>query len=112
MPLLPPDDKLDITVGIPECRQEDYASLLSVLEDARDMPGTWELFMKLTQERENLWKDRAQFVTRIDVKINDFIEWCSVAEKHVDTKALQQFVTRAATEVQRAHRIHLTLLLF
>jgi len=48
--------------GLPWVRKEDYAAFLAICEDADGLPATWEEFVKLSEQAEQLNTEVGEFL--------------------------------------------------
>jgi len=78
-------------IGIPWCRKEDYDAFVSIFEDRRNLPTTWEGFAKAAEEAEQLYEDKGHVVLRVNIDPRTFPRWCKSKGYSVDARARAQF---------------------
>ncbi|MGH7074496.1 MAG: hypothetical protein ACREFD_09895 [Stellaceae bacterium] len=95
------DDFWFSEIGIPWCREEDYNTLLSISEDAHDMPRTWKRFTELVEEVEQEWQTQGRTVRRVYINPYAFPDWCKSKGYRVNAHARHRFAFEAVTKTHR-----------
>jgi hypothetical protein len=95
------DPKKQIPIGMPWCRQTDYAAFVSIFEDADELPKSWRDYIKPLEDTEREYSDACQFVIRVHIRPETFPAWCAAKGHRVDAKARELFVAERALEARR-----------
>lgn len=81
------DDFWRLTVGIPVCRQHEYDAFRSIFVDAHSLPATWQEFMELMDESEQIHEDQGHRVIRVEINPRTFPDWCAQNSRRIDARA-------------------------
>lgn len=82
-------------VGLPWCREEDYAAFLAICEDANSLPSTWEKFIKASEKAEQAWKAQGYIVERAYIDPETFPDWCRTHGVGVNSQGRMRFAAAA-----------------
>jgi hypothetical protein len=85
-------------VGIAWARKEDYPALLSIFEDADDLPPTWERFIERAEKMEQSYKDQGYIVERVYMDPETFSDWCHTHGVGINSQGRMRFAAVAVAE--------------
>jgi hypothetical protein len=91
------DDRLP-GVGVYWIREDDYAPLLKIFDDASKMPPTWQEWLKMAEEMERGLKAYGHPVMRVTIDLNTFPDWCAAHGVSPGREGRKRFVAEAVTE--------------
>jgi hypothetical protein len=57
-------------------RKEDYPALLTIFEDGRKMPRTWEEWLKQAEKAEQKMEIQGYMTERVYIDPDTFPDWC------------------------------------
>ncbi len=80
------------TVGLPWCREENYAAYAAIFEDRDNVAPTWEDFRQRAQSTEEHFRSEGRIVHWIDIDPETFISWCAAHQKRVNTRVQHDFI--------------------
>lgn len=84
--------------GIAWYRRDDYARLLTILEDADKLPRTFDDWLKKAEAHEKKLSTRGMRVMRVIIDPDAFPGWCLANGLNVDAEARRKFVGHKAHE--------------
>lgn len=82
--------------GIPWYRREDYARILTVMEDAQLLPETWEDWFKKAKNVRDQLRRKGHVVEQVYIDPDTFPGWCLARGLDVNAKARTAFANEAA----------------
>ncbi len=83
-------------VGIAWYRREDYRRILEIMEDAAELPATYDEFLAMFARGERMLKAAGRIVVRAQIEPDKFIAWCRHRHMKLDTQARMEFAQEAA----------------
>jgi hypothetical protein len=83
-------------IGIPWCWEEEYDAFRAIFEDAKDLPGGWEVFADSAEQAEEFYKQQGYVVKRIYIDSRTFPDWCRSQGYRVNAQARARFADRTA----------------
>ena len=78
-------------VGIAWYRREDYAEILRIMQDAAELPTTWEKWFYAAERGARVLQKRGHIVVRAYIDPVDFPEWCRQRGLKLDAQARMQY---------------------
>lgn len=85
-------------VGVYWIEEEDYASVLTILEDGNTLPHTWREWLKMAEEMERGLKAYGHPVMRVRIDPRTFPIWCAAHGTSTGRAGRKRFVADAVTE--------------
>ena len=71
--------------------REDYPELLSICDDPNDLPQNYDLFLKRIDEMDLALKESGMALVKVNIKPNEFLEWCRKKNLRVDGRARAEY---------------------
>ena len=88
-------------IGMAWFNESDYAGILDIMEDAANLPKTYEAWEKIARKRESELKGDGHVVVRAIIHPKAFAGWCAVRGLHIDANARTTFANDyAASQVR------------
>ena len=77
--------------GIAWYRREDYARILTIMEDAQVLPASWEEWFKIAKNTRDHVRRQGMIVEQVTIDPDTFPAWCRARGLNVDAKARTTF---------------------
>ncbi len=91
-------------VGIAWYSRQDYRRALEIMEDADQLPGTFDQWLKRAEATEREIKRAGHVVVRAIIKPEEFAAWCRAKGLNIDTEARTEWASEFA--LQQANDTH------
>ena len=88
-------------VCAPWFRSEDYEAVRSQLNDRRKMPESYEAWLAQALRAERLAEENGRSLTRVAVKLEEFMDFCAKHRRWPATESLLDYVRECAGARQR-----------
>ena len=92
------EDKPLPAVGAYWIKEEDYPTLLQLLEDGDKMPPNWKEWQKMAEEMEQGLKAYGHVVLRVYIDPATFSDWCAAHGTRPGGAGRKKFVAAAVAE--------------
>ena len=86
------DDSLKC-IGIGWYKPEQWNVLLEISEDREELESTWIEWFNFASKQENELLENGINVVRVDVDIEELIDYCKVHKCSVNGKSRSEFIT-------------------
>ena len=80
-------------VGIAWYSRQDYRRALEIMDDAAELPRTFDQWLKRAEATEREIKRAGHIVVRAMIKPEEFAAWCGAKGLNTDGKARSQWAT-------------------
>lgn len=74
-------------VGIAWYSRQNYRRVLEVMEDADNLPGNFDQWLKRAEATERQFKRSGHIVVRAIIEPDEFAAWCRSRGLNIDAKA-------------------------
>ena len=74
-------------VGIAWYSRQDYRRILEIMEDANNLPRTFDQWLTRAEATERKFKSSGHIVIRAIIEPEEFAAWCHARGLNVDAKA-------------------------
>ena len=88
-------------MGLAWYRPEDYSRLLQLFSDAKNLPATYEDWLKRAELGEQKFSKDGMRVVRVIVDPEEFTRWCESLGCDFDSKARIRFVNERVANIAR-----------
>lgn len=77
--------------GIPWYRREDYSRIMAIMEDAHQLPDTWEEWFKKAKYLRDDMRRQGVLIQQVTIDPDTFPGWCKARGLHVNAQARMAF---------------------
>jgi hypothetical protein len=88
-------------VGIAWYARQDYRRIVEIMDDADQLPGTFDQWLKRAEATEREMKRAGHTVARTMIKPDEFAAWCRAKGLSLDGKARSQWSSEFVARVER-----------
>jgi len=93
-----PDAEFPMVSGVAWYRREQWALLKSTASDADDLEETYDEWLEFAKHSFKVIWDTGIDLVKVDVDVDELIEWCRNEERPVDGAARTSFVIQKMKE--------------
>jgi len=89
-------------IGIAWYSRQDYQRALEMMDDADQLPGTFDQWLKRAEATEQEMKRAGHVTVRTIIKPEEFTAWCRAKGLKLDAKARSQWSSEFASRVEQS----------
>ena len=93
-----PDAEFPMVSGVAWYKREQWALLKSTAPDADDLEETYDEWLEFAKHSFKVIWDTGIDLVKVDVDVDELIEWCKNEERPVDGAARTSFVIQKMKE--------------
>lgn len=94
--------------GLCWIKEEDWARLKEVTEDTDRLEDTWQEWQQKSLEMIEVFATRNIHIQKIEVEIEELINWCTSQNKPINASTRAEYVTQLMMEQKKLAKSQVT----
>lgn len=94
--------------GLCWVKEEDWAKLKEVAEDSDRLEATWQEWQQKSREMIEVFATRNIHIQKIEVEIDELINWCTSQNKPINASTRAEYVTHLMMEQKKLAKSQIT----